>query len=599
MLAGNPPWHRYRPARFANLTGCVGPRFALILPTVKIPMKREHWWRWWILFVLALVAIGPSTATAQAGSESTANKLERIRQRMEKGQALYLGGNFAAAAKLFEEGYKASPYSAFLFNAGVCYQKLNDFEHALRQFREYLRVDPQAPDVKKVRKRIKALEAAYAEQKQVQGAAGAAGAPGTSHKAPPPIVPDDQAAMKSLVVIETEPPGAPFKLYVREQSAAQPFQEGGKNPGWRVIASRIAPANLTLNIGRYHIVVEKFRDFNVSETDVDVSPGHVHHFKANLSQGAFMSFLRVSTKGLDPAGGPAKNLEDAYVFLDDLEQKRAPWGRTPHGELLAPGEHSVIVEAPGFEPLKQTLALVAGEQKELTVSLSRVQYGFLRIDSNATQIQVLLDEKPAGVWKSGEAALEVRMSSGKHRLKVLAEGRKTFEGDITVPRGQVLPLHVDMKAKWPRGAAWTQAIIGAAVIGAGVYLGTESDRLYDELASDRKRGVLEADDSRVTKGRWFAVGADAAFAVGGVLGVLATYNFIKDPVPPSGYKEGKPLEFADPRDVRQSARLSSMSPAARALLQPRDEEDSTWVSNVSVGAQVSPAGGGLLLKGTF
>ena len=55
-----------------------------------------------------------------------------------------------------------------------------------------------------------------------------------------------------------------------------------------------SPANLTLGVGHYQIVIDKFRDFNVSQTSIDVSPGHVHHFKANLSQGAFMAFLRVS-----------------------------------------------------------------------------------------------------------------------------------------------------------------------------------------------------------------------------------------------------------------------------------------------------------------
>src|SRR5690606_2694841 len=210
------------------------------------------------------------------------------------------------------------------------------------------------------------------------------------------------------------------------------------------------------------------------------------------------------------------------------------------------------------------------------------------------QIQVYIDDKPVGIWKSGEVPLEIKMASGKHRLKVLSDGRKTYEGDVTVPRGQVLPVHVDMKAKWPRGAAWTQAIIGAAVIGAGVYLGLESDRLHDELESDRRAGVLDSEDSRVTKGRWFAIGADTAFAIGGVLGILATYNFIRDPVPPSSYEAGKPLEFADPRDARQS----SMSPSLRrqqTTAVRRREDD----SNVRFGAQLGPDGGGLILKGTF
>ena len=520
-----------------HLAGCVDSEIGLILPELTMPTLRHHWWSWCVLILLLLAAVGPSTATAQADSHATAEKLERIRQRMEKGQALYLGGNFAAAAKLFEEGYKMSPYSAFLFNAGVCYQKLGDYENALARFREYLTVDANAPDRAKVEARIKQLAHLHAQAQAAEGAAGA-----TAAEPAEPMAPDDQAAMKSLVVIETEPPGAPFRLYMREQAAAGPFMLGQANPGWREIAAQTSPANLTLNIGRYHIVVEKFREFNVSETDVDVSPGHVHHFKANLSQGAFMSFLRVSTKAIDPHGGPPKNLEGAYVFVDDEAGQRPPWGRTPHGELIAPGQHTIVVEAPGFEPLKQSVTLTAGEQKELTVNLSRVHYGYLRIDSNATEIQVLVDEKPVGTWKSGEAALEVKMASGTHRLKVLAEGRKTFEGDVVVPRGQVLPLHVDMKAKWPRGAAWTQAIAGAVVVGAGIVLGVSSDRLYDDVKEDRARGILDSDDSRVSKGRWFAIGANAAFAVGGVLGALSTYNFIKDPIPPSAYEAGKPLD---------------------------------------------------------
>jgi hypothetical protein len=47
-----------------------------------------------------------------------------------------------------------------LFNAGVCYQKLDKFDAALLKFRDYLRVDPNAPDAPKVTERIAALEAA-------------------------------------------------------------------------------------------------------------------------------------------------------------------------------------------------------------------------------------------------------------------------------------------------------------------------------------------------------------------------------------------------------------------------------------------------------
>src|SRR5690606_12528799 len=109
--------------------------------------------------------------------------------------------------------------------------------------------------------------------------------------------------------------------------------------------------------------------------------------------------------------------------------------------------------------------------------------------------------------------------------------------------------------KYPRGAAWTQAIIGAVVIGAAIYVGNESNKLYDDLEADRKAGVLEEGDERITRGRIFAISADAGFVVGGVLGVLSVYNFIKDPLPDSDVKQGKPVEFRDPKKGRPTARV--------------------------------------------
>jgi len=87
---------------------------------------------------------------------------------------------------------------------------------------------------------------------------------------------------------------------------------------------------LSLAVGRYHVVIEKFHDFNVSETDIKVSAGHVHNFKANLSQGVFMSFLRTSA-----------NVTGAHVWLDDPKKER------PAGDVHYPKEHPSKVLGPG------------------------------------------------------------------------------------------------------------------------------------------------------------------------------------------------------------------------------------------------------------
>jgi tetratricopeptide (TPR) repeat protein len=533
---------------------------------------------------LYTLGAGGGTATAQSRG-SASQKLEAIRQLMEKGQGQYLAGNFQGAAELFEGGFQQYPYSAFLFNAGVCYQKLGDPDRALAKFRDYVKVDPSAPDLDKVNQRIAALEANKALPVTDAGVGGGPADGGVPTSVTPQV--DDESAMRSLVVVETDPPDAPLRFYSRTEDSAAPFKLGGQNAGWKEIASARSPTNLTLAVGKYHVVVDKFRDFNESHADIDVSPGHVYQFKANLSQGEFMAFLRVSA-----------NVKGAYVWLDDKQKERPFWGTTPHGELVAAGPHELLVEAPGFEPLLAPVMVNHGEQKEMEVAMVRVGYGFLRIDSNAPEVKVRVDQQPKGVWRSGTEPLDVQSPAGPHKLTVVADGRKTFEAVVDVPRGQVLPVHVKMIPKYPRGAAWTQAVIGAAFIGAAAYFGNESNKIYDQMKEDRKTGRLEENDSRAAKGRWFAVGADGGFAVGGVLGVLAAYNFIKDPLPESSLRSDKPIEFEDPRKSQPVA--LSTAPGARPTLARKPREPEPWAAppRFSVG-QVAPDAPGLFIGGKF
>ncbi|HEX2669619.1 MAG TPA: PEGA domain-containing protein, partial [Polyangiaceae bacterium] len=321
--------------------------------------------------------------------DAPSKRLEAIRAEMDKGQGLFMAGNYAGAAQVFEAGYAAYPYSAFLFNAGVCYQKQNDVDRALAKFREYVKVDPNAPDLDKVNQRIATLEAAKAAAATAAplGEAGSGADAGAG--APPLVLPsgDDQSSMKSLVMIETEPDGAPLRIYQRVDANAQ-FKLGAANPGFKEVVATNAPANLTLDVGQYHVVVEKFRDFNASEAEMTISPGHVHQLKANLSQGKFMAFLRVSS-----------NVLGAHIWIDDKKKERSLWGDTPHGELVPGGTHEVLVEAPGFEPFLSNVDLEHGQQKELEVRLERLGYGVLRLDASAPVVAVRVDGQPKGVWR--------------------------------------------------------------------------------------------------------------------------------------------------------------------------------------------------------
>lgn len=483
-----------------------------------------------VLTALAGVAVALVLVWGAPADAQKAAGLDAIRQRMDAGQALFLAGSFERAAETFERGYAQFPYSAFLFNAAVSHEKAGNLEGALANLEAYLQKDPSAPDADDVRTRVVELKRALSERKaDSTGMGGAAPAP---RKETLPQPPESQQGMKSLVVIETEPPGAPVSLHKRLEPDAARFAPDGSNPGWKQVAKGTSPLNLTLDVGRYHIVVDEFQDFNRSETDIDVSPGHVHQFKANLSQGAFMGFLKVKS-----------NVLDAYIYLDDDGRKKTAWGKTPHGELVQPGEHTVVVEAPGYQAATGKVEVLAGDRQELDMRLQRLDYGVVRLDSTVSEVIVSADGKPIGRWRQGEPALEFTLPAGEHELRVSAPGHKTLVTRIDVPGGQIQPVRAKMIKRYPRGAAWTQAAIAAALIGTSIYFGVESNRLEENLRADREAGYLSSSDPRIDRGFAYSIGADAGFVLGGLFAGLSTYNFIKDPYPDSALRRGKKLEF--------------------------------------------------------
>jgi hypothetical protein len=486
-------------------------------------MRKLAVWLGAVFSILVGLALTIPTTASAAPKAREITSVDSIRRFMEKGQALFVAGQYAKSAEVFEAGYELHPYSAFLFNAGVAYEKADRLADALSRFKKYAEVDPNAPDRADVQKRIARIEEAIAEQNQAEK---------SGKKAKPQVVSIEESATKSLVVVETEPPGAQVHFY-RQVTADAPFQQAGDNPGYQLILSTAAPANASLDVGKYHIVVDKMGDFNASDSDLEVVSGHVHQLKLNLSQGAFMAYLRVTATP-----------KQALVFLDDPKEEKTPWGTVPHGELVQTGQHEVLITAPGYVPVTRSVTFVEGQKENIAVDLVRVDFGTLRIDSNAPQIQVTVDGRPIGTWSAGKPPLDVEgLKAGPHQVSVTSLKRKPLLGTVVVPRGQVQLVRAHMVVTPPRGAAWTQAIISGVLLGGGIYLGLESNRLYDELKADRNASILVRDDSRGTRGKVYSIGADIAFLGSGVLGGLATYNFLKDPLPPSRLDIGKVREF--------------------------------------------------------
>lgn len=204
----------------------------------------------WLL--VASTGLGTAVAAPSDSSKRTVTNVDSIRRFMEKGQSLFVAGQYQRAAEVFETGYELHPYSAFLFNAGVALEKSGKLTEAIDHFKKYLEVDPKAPDAPDVTKRIAKVEQALKDQ-ALSGAA-------KSQSRPSSTAPGDvDVSTKSLVIVETEPPGAPLRI-LRRIRGASVFDIEGENPDWAEVFATESPANASLDVGQYHVQVEKYQD---------------------------------------------------------------------------------------------------------------------------------------------------------------------------------------------------------------------------------------------------------------------------------------------------------------------------------------------------
>jgi tetratricopeptide (TPR) repeat protein len=74
------------------------------------------------------------------------------------GKKLYDKGKYADAVKKFEDAYALRPHPVIFFNIGKCYEKLSEPAKAMRAYRDYLRLLPDATDKAAVQDSIANLE---------------------------------------------------------------------------------------------------------------------------------------------------------------------------------------------------------------------------------------------------------------------------------------------------------------------------------------------------------------------------------------------------------------------------------------------------------
>jgi hypothetical protein len=463
---------------------------------------------------------------AEVGPTTEKNPMESAREHMERGQALYGAARYIESAEEFLRAYEAQPFAAFLFNAGVAYEKNDDPGRAADFFDRFLQSDPQASSAQKLRARIERLRGLARAREQEAALASAAQSPDAQEAARAQA--ELAAAKARLSELETQLAALggrdAFKSLLSVQSKPEDATVTLKDAEGKVVHSGPgARFSQTLDEGAYTVEVAHPKYKTIS-TPLRVAPGKVYVIIVEMSQGQFLGFLRV-----------ASSVPGASVFVDKREE--GALGRTPFQNATPTGAHHIWIEKPGYKPLERDVEVGVGDDIQLKVELERVDFGKLQVVASRPDAQVVVDGTPRG-----GVPLELDLPHVVHAVRVTAPGMKNFDLDVTLERGQATPVRVKLRPRVGRAGAWVTAGAAAAVLGGSIACSVIGNNLEADLKRDRDRATLVSDDSRVREGKALYLAADVGYGLTAAIAALATYYFLRDPLPDS---EGRALA---PRD---------------------------------------------------
>lgn len=492
-----------------------------------------------VVLLLCLVA-RPTPARADA-------VIDDARVHMEAGQKLFEAGKFLDAATEFEAGYRVQPYKSFLYNAAVAAERGGDRVRAIARYSEFLGAEPNAPDAPQIRATIERL------QKEDQAAA--------------PTRETEVQAIRSAVLVMSDPAGAPASVYAKTAPNAAPFDPAkADQPGWKLLSkSKKTPFDLPLEPGAYHIEIEPFKDYRRMSTELELKGGTLYVYNAGLSQGEFVGKVTVQS--------PVKG---ADVYLDDPTHKNAPIGQTPCTFEAAPGDHVVAIVAPGYEELKKPTKVVQGELVTVQADLERVGYGYLLLDGDADEVDIEIDGVSHGTHHHADGPKKIRLSKGPHEVVIDASGKHAFKESIDVPAGQKLGVMAKLTPLGGKGGAVATMFLGLGSFGGGAAL-----------------WILSADQDAETAQN-FKYGAIGCFVGGGVFTALTVFLFAYDPTERASAKKTNPIEFE-----RADVAPEGDAPKGDAKKPEKKSSEAAPPPRFSIAPLTSPTGAGLSISGTF
>ena len=127
------------------------------------------------------------------------------------------------------------------------------------------------------------------------------------------------------------------------------------------------------------------------------------------------------------------------------------------------------------------------------------------------------------------------MQQGDHVVTVSRPGFKPYTRRVTIQAKTEMAIKVGLAPKPSRSDAVIAYVLAAGFGGGGIFLGLQANKYRDQIKSAIAKGdpPPDSNDPRFTKGKIFAIAADATFVIAGITALTAVYYTFRDKGAPS------------------------------------------------------------------
>ena len=467
----------------------------------------------WAGICAAILMVAAAPAHAQS-----ADALKKAQQAFDNAQLDYLQGKYDEAAQGFQDAYAARQFPQFLYNVGAAFhmkgKKQSDaaaYQKAVDYYKKYLAEDPGASDKPKVEKAIGVLEAEIKRLKDVPAVGAGSGSDagsgaGSGSAAVAVVAPSAEVQslgdvkVRGLVVVESDP--ANSTIYLDDKKKG-PFAT--------------TPWSGSLD-GEHKIIIEK-RGYKVAEKTISADPSKLFVLTAVMAQEDYLGWVEISS-----------NVPGAEIFIDDKSVGAV--GRTPLSQNIKPGKHTFWISTEGYDEYKEEVDVIAGETHAIKAALKGAPVGKLNV--------IGLGIEDSTISIDGKVACErgpclKALQQGDHVVTVTRSGFKPYTRRVTIQAKTAMSVTVSLAPKPSRSDAVVAYVLAAGFGGGGIFLGLQANKYRDQLRDEISAGnpPPDSNDPRFTKGKIFAIAADATFVVAGITALTAVYYTFRDKGAPS------------------------------------------------------------------